>query len=344
MLEKLKSAAVVVIITFMIWFAADQNVKEERSYPVTVRIVSETADRYAAIVEIPHQITFNVTLDARRRRLQEFSDLVNGKPVFEAVVTRDEEPSSKPRVMSARDVLNLVKEIDDFGIGYISRVDPAGVTVLIDDYRTVNDVRVEPIYGELKVTATPEPTKVSVRLPGFLAEKLRQEPVATADAEQRIRAASRPDGTFNVAVPLTLPILKSLPPDAGIKILPVSEVVIAGRIEALTTTKRKGPIQITWSIPDQVQRDYRIVAELDSNFRPDIDVSGPKDQIDQLDPREIRAFVDVFAADAEKPGQTIRRQVQFVLPPGFSLSPGPPYELVFHLEALGDEQKSDETE
>lgn len=337
MWEKFKSAAVVVIITFMIWFAADQNVKEERTYQVTVRMVSETPDRYAAIAELPHQVTFNVTLDARRRRLQEFSELINSKPVFEAVATRDEEAGSKPRVMSARDILNLVKEIDDFGVGYISRVEPTGVMVLIDEYRTVNDVRVEPVYGELKVTATPEPNKVSVRLPGFLAEKLREQPVAIADAEQRIRAASRPDGTFNVSVPLTLPVLKNLPPDAGIKILPVSDVTIAGRIEALTATKRKGPIQITWSIPDQVQRDYRIVANPESNFRPDIDVTGPKDQIDQLDPRQIRAFVDVFAADAEKPGQTIRRQVQFVLPAGYSLAPGPPYELVFHLEPLGDE-------
>ena len=144
-------------------------------------------------------------------------------------------------------------------------------------------------------------------------------------------------------MPLTIPALKNAPPNAGVKVLPAPEVTLAGQIESLTATRRKGPIQITWSIPDQVQREFRIVVAPDSNFRPDIDVTGPRDLLDQLDPREIRAIVDVYAADAEKPGVPIRRVVQFVLPPGFSLAPAPgtgtgtQHELVFRLEPLGDE-------
>lgn len=337
MWEKFKSAAVVVFITFMIWFAADQNVKEERTFQVPVRMISESPDRYASIAELLPQVTLTVTLDARRRRLQEFAEIASSKPMFEAIVSRSEDADVKPRPMSSREILAMVKEIDNFGLSYISRIEPANVMVLIDDYRTVSDVRIDPQYGDLKVTATATPTKVSVQLPGFLAEKLRQEPVAIADAAQRIRTASGQDGDFNVKVPLTLPVLRNAPPDAGIKILPTNEVALTGRIEALTATRRKGPIQITWSIPDHVQREYRVVSEPESNFRPDIDVTGPRDLIDQLDPREIRAFVDVFAADAEKPGATLRRSVQFVLPPGFTLAPAAPYELVFHLEPLGDE-------
>lgn len=337
MWEKFKSGAVVVFVTLMIWVAADQNVREDMSFKIQVRLTSGDPDLFAMIAELPHQTTLSVTLNARRRRLREFDELVNSRPVFEAVIGRNESTSSQPRLMSTRELISKIPEIDQFGTGYISSVEPSDVKVIIDTYETVGDVRVEPIYGDLKVTASPSPARVAVRLPGFLAERLRQNPVAVAEAEQRIRTTSRPDGSFNVSVPLTIPALKNAPPSAGIKLLPAPEVTIAGQIESLTATKRKGPIQITWSIPDQVQREYRIVVAPDLNFRPDIDVTGPRDLLDQLDPREIRAFVDVYAADAEKPGTPIRRQVQFMLPAGFSLAPGQSYELIFQLEPLGDE-------
>lgn len=340
MWERAKSGAVVVFVTLLIWFAADQNVQESQTFQVPLRVMSGHPDRFAMIADLPHQVTLAVTLNARRRRLQEFSEMVNGRSLFEAVIDQEVKAQATPQVLATRDLLSYVREIEKFGMGYIRTIEPSGVRILINEYRTVPDVRVEPVYGELKVSATPSPAKVSVRLPGFLADELQKQPVAVADAEQRIRASSGPGGAFNVRVPLTLPVLKNVPPNAGVKILPSAEVVLAGRIEALTATKRKGPIQITWSIPDDVQRDYRVVPAPDANFRPDIDVSGPRDQIDQLDPRTIRAFVDVFTSDAEPGGQPIRRQVQFILPPGFTLVPGPPYELEFHLEPLGDDPRA----
>lgn len=336
MWEKFKSGAVIVFVTFMIWFAADQNVKEEASYRVSVRLISNDPDRYAAIADMPHQATFNLTLHARRRRLQEFAEIVGPEKVFEAKAGATDPVSDKPQPMSARELLNKVPELNEFGTAYISSIEPQDVMVYIDKYATVEDVRVEPVYGELKVIATANPSKVSVRLPQFLVKQLEKNRVATADAEQHIRSASKPDGSFQVTVPLTFAALRSIPPGVDMKIIP-NEVTIAGAIESLNATRRKGPIQITWSIPDQVQRDFRIVASQETNLRADIDVTGPREKIDQLDPRDIRAFIDVLVSDTEKPGVKIRRTATFILPPGFEAVPGPPHDVEFTLQPLADE-------
>lgn len=337
MWERFKSGAVIVFITLMIWFAADQNVKEEQTFRVSVRLISTDPDRFATIADLPHQETFTVTLNARRRRIQEFSEIVGSERVFEARVSPGDPTSPRPQPMSARELMSKIKEIDEFGTGLISGIDPPDVMVIVDEYVTVEDVRVDPVYGELKVLATATPPKVSVRLPRFLAEKLDQNRVATADAEQHIRSAAKPDGSFQVGVPLTFPALRTIPPGVDLKIIPASEVTITGAIESLNATRRKGPIQITWSMSDQVQRDFRIVASPDTNLRADIDITGPREKIDQLDPREIRGFVDVLVSDTERPGVKIRRPVTFILPPGFEKVPGPPLEVEFTLEPLAEE-------
>jgi hypothetical protein len=207
------------------------------------------------------------------------------------------------------------------------------VAIRVDFYEVVPNVRVVGEYGDLKVSAKPTPDKVSVRLPRFAAERLRADPVARADAEQRIRSARWSDGIFQIKVPVAFPALKDLDPDLKIEVLPSPEVQLSGQIEALTVTRRKGPIQITWSIPQQVQEEFKVVLDPTVNLRPDIDVTGPKELIDQLDPREIRAFVDVMAADTENPHSPIRRAVKFVPPAGYSVpAESPPYEIVFQLE------------
>lgn len=332
MWESIKSFLIVAIITILIWFAADRNVSEEQSFQIAVRVVSGDPDRYAALAAAPYQTTLTLRMVGRRRLLQEMTDLFSAKTVFESTFDRSEEAGSKPRLISSMEVVAHIKRLQDV-LWSIRSVEPASVAVLVDDYVKVDNIKVEPIYGDLKVSALPSPSEVSIRLPRFRAERLRRRPIATADAEARIRAASKPDGSFQVKVPLKCDALKDLPPDVNVKILPTDEVLISGRIESLTATRRKGPIQITWSIPQQVQKDYIIVVDPDANLRPDIDVTGPKDAIDQLEPRDIRAFVDILTSDTEKPRTKIRRAAQFILPKGFELaSTAQPFEVVFELE------------
>jgi hypothetical protein len=332
MWDRLKTGATVVIITTLIWFTADQNVSEEQTFSVPIRIVSPNANKYCAFAEAPYQATFQVSAVGRRRHLKEFGEAIASKAVLDAVLDESKETSRTPQALSGREILGMVKEVADAPVR-LRNIDPPSVLVRMDEFATVTGIRVACNFGDMKVTAELAPTTLSVRLPRFAADKLQADPVARADVEQRIRSARKPDGSFQIKAPVSFDCLKELDPDMKIEVLPAPEVQISGQIDALTVTRRKGPIQITWSIPQQVQEDFKIVMDPAINLRPDIDVTGPKETVDQLDPREIRAFVDILAADTEKPHTFIRRAVQFVLPPGYSLTAGsPPYEVSFQLE------------
>ena len=329
MYERIKFWSAVTVLTVLIWVAAGQNVDEEKTFQIPVRLMSDDPNRYAAITEPSYQTTFEVTLRGRRRHLKEFSDVVAKNTYFDVMIDRTQPSSTTPTSLSAREILSKIKPVSLT----LYSAEPETVLAIIDDYVTVHDVRVEPVLGDLKVSAVPTPARVSVRLPGFAAKWIAADPVAVADAERVIRAGSWPDGNFKVKVPLRLKALKDEAPEMQVKMIPSDTVTLSGQIESLTQTKHIGPIQVTLSIPKQVQAAFDVKLDEAANLRPDIDVVGPRTAIDQLDPRDVRAFVDVLAADTEKPGTPIRRAVQFVLPQGFTLSEtSPKQEVTFTLE------------
>jgi|GEM_PF-1737741 len=312
--NKIKTATVVVVITFLIWFAADQNVMEPESFGIPIRLASADPDRYAGLAEAPYQVTLRVTLRGRRRHLQDFAEQLKSQSVFVANIDESKPTSKTPQPISViDDVLSTIKLIQESHLA-IASVEPMTLSARIDKYEHLQGVHVKPDYGDLKVSAELSPQTVSVRLPRFAADLLGSAPVAAAAAEQRIRAAQVADGRFEIKAPLTFPTLKDLDPNLPIEFLPAGEVTIKGRIEALTETQRKGPIQITWSIPDDVQAKYVVVAT-DANFRVNIDVTGPKNRLDQLEPGDILGLVEVFAGDMDDPGpgKEITREVRFIL-------------------------------
>ena len=312
--RRFRAAFVVVVITLLIWFAADQNVTIGQSFDIPIRLSVTDKDRYAGFAESPFQRVLTVTMRGRRRRLQEFGDLINSRPVFVLNVNSSKPIGSEPQSLSVvDDILLEMPEILESRLS-IESVDPATLRVRIDDYVSVEDVRVDPDFGDLQVSADYAPKRISVRAPRFVAALLGTGPVATATVEQHVRNGAGADGRFKVTVPLTFRVLKDLDPNLRIYFPPPGDVTITGRIEALTETLSKGPVQITWSIPDAVQKDYVVIAQ-QASFRVNIDVTGPKDQVAQLDPADILGVVEVFAGDVDDPGpgKEITRDAKFFL-------------------------------
>ncbi len=331
--KPVRSALLVVIFTLFIWLVADQYVRDQRSFSITVKLNSSDPNRYAAIAEAPFEVTLHMTLEGRRRQLARFADVVASKNYFEAIIDSDDELSdTEPQLLAVKaDVLYRIREIRDSGLTVVS-VSRESVLARIDEYDTVQNVIVSPDYGDSKVVATTTPQRLSVRMPRFAAQRLRHDPYFRPKVEQAIRDSQKPDNSFEITIPVVFDI-EDLDPLVPLQITPSNEVTIAGRVETLVETRRKGPIQITWSIPDEVQRKYIVVPKPGQSMRRDIDVTGPKGQVEQLPLSKIRGFVDVMASDL--PGREITRSVQFVLPEGFSLASGvAQQEVVFTLEPL----------
>ncbi|MBK8267017.1 MAG: hypothetical protein IPK83_01400 [Planctomycetes bacterium] len=315
--SRTKSVLVIVSITMLIWLAADQNVALEEECTIVVQLGSDVSDRYAGFAESPFSREFTLKLKGRRNRLRDFTRYADSNALLTAYVDKDMPTSSEARTVTMDKILSGIHELKEHRLTLLSVV-PNEVKVLVDEYTTIRDVRVKPDYGDLKVTPEFLRNTVSARVPRFLAKILGEAPIAIAIPAQSIQSVQRTGDSFEVAGVLKFDLPENLDPKMRIEFEPSREVTIAGRIEAMTATESKGPIQIYWSIPDEVQRDYVVMAD-QMTFRVHIDVTGPKDRLPQLEARRIRAFIDVLAGDVDGlgSGKEIVRDVRFVLPADF---------------------------
>ncbi|MCG8404069.1 MAG: hypothetical protein MI923_02605 [Phycisphaerales bacterium] len=336
--RKFKTAMVVTLITLLIWYAADMNVSETTPFSIQIRLTSADPDRYAGLVtEGPYEQTITVDLKGRRRRLRDFRDLLEKTGVVTIEIDRSQPTSVEPQELSTiDDVLPRMKELQESWLN-IDNATPKTLKARIDEIET----RVLPIkedFGNLEVSAPHlSHQNITVRMPRFAWAMLGDEPVVLDNAEGIIRdAVARADGdSFEEDVPLTMGLMNDLKLDADMVEFQPSEVRVTGRIRATRVTKSKGPIQIKWYIPNEVQKEY--VVETEQELRMNIDVKGPENRIEQLNAADIRGWVEVFAGDVDDPGpgKEITRKVEFRLPTEFSdcipvLEPHP--EIRFRLE------------
>ena len=130
--KKLKPSLVVVFITVFIWLVADRYVSDARLFQITVRLNTHSPDRYVSLAEAPFQIRLNVTVEGRRRHLEEFENLVRSTNCFEAFIDDARVPSPEPQVLSVEaDVLYKIAAIRDRLT--VKTVSPATVHAIIDN-------------------------------------------------------------------------------------------------------------------------------------------------------------------------------------------------------------------
>jgi hypothetical protein len=330
MWEHIKTFIVVAVVTAFVWLAADQNVQEEQSFKIPVRVVTRDPNRYVALVKPPQQALLKVTMSGRRRHLKAFAEAVASQGVFEAVMDDSKVSRREPQPLSTEDeLLKRIKAVSESHL-VVKAVEPRAVSVMIDEFQEIPDIAVQPNFGDMKVSATCLPSKVAIRLPRFAVGQLPPDRIIRPNAAPLIQEELKSDPEdreFRISLPLTLEMAGSVP----IVFVP-DKVTISGVVETLQATASKGPVQITFSVPLEVQEKFSIVVEPGTSLRQNINITGPSNLLDRLDPRDIRAFVEVMVADMDEPGRVIMRQVHIILPPGFMVpTNAPPLEVAFRL-------------
>jgi hypothetical protein len=317
--EHIKSLLIVAVITAFVWLAADQNVQEEQSFNIPVRVATPDPNRYVALVTPPKQAMLRVSMSGRRRYLQAFADLVRTQGVFEATLDESKPTRQEPQLLSTAD--DLLKKIRGVAESHliVKSVTPAEVTVLIDEFVEITDLSIQPNFGDLRVSATCAPSQVTARLPrsalGLLpADRVLRPNMAGPVKEELKSAPDNPD--FKLIIPLVLESELSAP----ITFLP-DKVTVAGVVEGLQAKATKGPVPISFTVPLQVQERFTIAFEPSTNLLQNVEITGPVNLLGRLNPRDIRAYVEVLVEDMDEPGKKITRPVQFILPPGFTLPP-----------------------
>lgn len=313
MWERVKHLATVATFTLLIWFAADQNVEDDRTVDVTIRAVSADPARYVNLDAPGGLVTLRLTVEGLRRHLEAFDDVLARHPVLDAQID-DSKPVGQPQVLSARELLRAVREVEESSLR-IADVTPSDVRVWIDDYVVIQDVAVLPEFGDLQVSnPVCSPSRVTVKLPRFAAGTLLASRTLKPSAGGLLRNQVDPSGadrSFSGPLPLSYEPEFQVPVEINPPAVQLSCVV-----ESPTDRRRIGPVVVLFLVPNEVQRSVIIQSSPGSKFNLDIEVTGPRSQVQQLDLRQVRAYVEIRAQDLETIDQEITRTVEFVLPPG----------------------------
>jgi hypothetical protein len=338
----IRTGLVVVVITLLIWIAADQWVTVVQEFSVTIQPVSTSRDRYIALTEPPYQRTIKIELRGRRSRIDTFRSRYEA-PAGEVIRIPIDDigpERMEPYELAAKS--ELLRYVPDIRLtGVVVSTDPEKLSVRINRFVEVADIPIRFEYGDLRVRDKPSARKVTARLPEFIVkdERFQADRHAVVNAVPLISDRT-PGRNFEYEGEVSLELDADLPADT-VTLTP-DVVRVTGQIETLESVVNMGPITVKWSVPDSVQRDFVIVADKSSEFvGVHLDVRGPKDRVAQLDPSKIRAFVEIFAADRTNtdPGKKIVRDVVFMLPPNFSdctlSNTSGPTQVEFHLEPRG---------
>lgn len=315
----MRSATVVVVITLLIWFVADQGVMTDDSVSVPVVFSSQNPEVYVGLTQPPAQREYKVNIRGRRRRITELKALLAVRESLEIRMDEARAPRIEPYQLSVRD--DLLRNLRTLRItGSILKATPAEESIRIDSYVEIDDIPVRVEFGDLKVSRTLSDKTVSARVPAFVAanETFRSNLEAVINGMDYMPDSERtPGSSFEFQGKPTLSGLSKLFVSGNAIQLTPPSIAVSGKIETLQIIDSKGPITIRWSIPDQVQKEYRIVAE-DAEFIIYVDVSGPRERVAALEANQIRAYVDIFARDTNETGKTITREVRYFLPIEFA--------------------------
>jgi hypothetical protein len=317
MWDSIKHFATVAALTWLIWWSADRRVTDRVEMPL--RLAVKSADQsIIATIESPLPAEVIAVLTGTRGRLDAFRTMLDRRPgmPFECVWPADDVVVGT-RSVSSRRLLSESRSFRDSGLD-IAEIRPAEVVVLIDKL-TTRRMEIQPDFGSVRVeNVVCQPPAVEVgRLPSMLSRSRYADGILRPAAEQAVRQwlATHPDDA-EFAIDLSLSI-----PEAAqtVEFSPTATVRVSGRFVSLFASAVKGPVQIVFAVPPDVEKQYILKPADTSNFRPDVHVRGPAAEIEKLTPQQIFLFVEVRASDVSATSKTVRRAPRAILPPGFEL-------------------------
>ncbi len=328
MWQNSKNAAAVAVITLLIWWSADRGVTDADHF--AVRLAVRAADPgVLAALESPNPAEVTATLSGTRGRLEALRSRLRREPAlaFEYVLSVDASAPGR-RPLSTRTMLAGSAAFGELGLDVVD-VQPPEAVVTLDRFVSER-LRIEPDFGAIGVeNVACQPATVELRrVPARLLASRYGDRVLRPSAEPALRqwlTAHPEETTFEIDVTLSVPDAPHV-----IEFVPSPHVKVVGRFVSPLATVRRGPVQVVFAIPPDVQRQYEVRPAEKSNLRPDVWIRGPKAQVEQIAPQEISLYVEVRASDVAGTTKVVQRAPRVILPPGVELA-REPEEIEFEL-------------
>ncbi|HUW84961.1 MAG TPA: hypothetical protein VMZ31_19445 [Phycisphaerae bacterium] len=309
MLDRIKTAATVVVLTCLIWFSADQYNQGELRRTVKVRIAPRTgSDRI--ISGVPEDLDVTAVLGGPNRLIRELeAELTAGMSPITYWIG-DDVPTGSHTVW-----LRQALSEDPRLKGLIVRgVSPARVNLQVDRLLW-REAPVKLETGRYGVTETEiQPPQVRVRLPESVLTTLQPQRLqATADLRELLQSQPADKVVELTGVPVTA--------DRAMKAVAVDPERVTVRLRISLKRKKLTGVVVFFSASQSLLAKY---VPQTANDVVDVAVVGPHHVIDDLAPQEVDARVTVSVDDYRPDGTSVTHPVAFTFPPGVKLDQDPP--------------------
>jgi len=303
--DRFRTGLIVVLVTGMIWFFADQAATDSKTIFLQLTVQPPTAGDVIVGCD-PDPLRFDVTFSAPRGVIRQIDDELRVRPLAPTFVPDKpdkDQPYAKLTLESAK-VLSGLEAIRQRGLS-ITSVHPPSFTVEIDSM-VRRTMRIKPEFGEMVVESEePKPPTVDVILPSRMADELPGDTLAV-DVSRYVDAG-KPDQLQHPTVTLQWP--RGGPQAKFVRFEPPS-VDIRFRLKDTTAQRTFQSVPVVFSATYEVLSRYTPVPVDPAEFRPDIVVAGPRQLIDNLRKEDIKLVVEVYASDEANIGQPITRPIK----------------------------------
>jgi len=307
-LRRTRNGAWVVLVTVLVWVYADAEFTDEAELNATVHLAPARPDRFVLLSRDRLRVTFKAR--GRRSSLERVERWLR-QP--ETVLSHH--VAEGRTALDIRAILNDEPGIVKEGVTVLS-ARPAVLRAQLDRRIYQADIPVKLEYtGAFPTEIAVDPIRMGLHVAESDWERIRR-----AEPEPQLRTVSVDLQNVQDDVPFGAQVVPQI---AGVPVEPERDrVSVRVKIAKLTEPKELAvPVQVVsptvWA-EDGTWRDYALKRQDPAEWRPRIQVSGTRKDLDQLQAGDVSAYV-VLTEDDKKPVSWLTRQVEIRLPEALDL-------------------------
>jgi len=246
------------------------------------------------------EINVNFILEGNRDLLESFKNDLNKTASAIVYDVSTESPSAGSREVDLAQLLDRMAGVSKAGLAVVS-ASPAAVKVMLERRITVSDVEVTFDYEGATLIKEPEitPAKMAIRVGESQWAQIRQK--LQPNLKPVIRTTRTDLKNVILEGPTTMKV-EVVPAIAGMAVEPEhTSVSVTFQIsQKIATRNITVSVRVLWPSDDLTWKEYELKRKEPLEWRKQIQVTGSRKDLDQLDEKDVEAYV-VLREDDKKP-------------------------------------------
>jgi hypothetical protein len=318
-LERIRSLAFIAAVTVLIWVYADMDVAEDRTFRAAVELTTASSSQVELLTPLTAEVKF--TLRGTRKSLRTFQEQLDqdgGRIEYD--VGGDYPPGSNS--VSVEDLVNESEILSRLNLSMLSSA-PSSINFTLDK-RVTTEAVVQFDYTGANLTQDPivEPARVKLRLAQMDLDALRKDlgedqPIVLKT--RQVNLAPAPAGR-----PETQQVEVRPPPAKFLVELDPTRVAVTYQINQRTATQRvavnvQAICPASWAGETGIWSEYMLVRLDPLEWKPEIEVTGPRQDLEKLKPEMVEAYVTLTELDTRPTTSWLTGTVRYAFPAGMNI-------------------------